>query len=143
MSGTDGSEATLTGWDPETHTEFTQPVHSADDVQVAARGLLERYRQAGGDLPGLELRTGTGDEGSLSIAVGQSEWALVHTDDEFDQRCTQGQGDVEGSADVSWDELTPIPLRWFVPEGEAVAAVARWLDDGTLTSSLRWSDDCS
>ena len=143
VSGTDVSGATLTGWDPETHTEITQAVRSADDVRVAAGEFLERYRKAGSVLPGLELRAGVADGASLSIAVGPSEWALVHTDEAFDQRCTRGEDTAEGSADVSWDELTSIPFKWFVPDGEAAAAVDRWLGDGTLTSLLRWSEDCS
>ncbi|HYR63721.1 MAG TPA: hypothetical protein VET24_13960 [Actinomycetota bacterium] len=143
VTGTAEPEAFLTAWDPETRAEIIQRVRSGDDVLAAARRLLDRYQQAGILLPGLELRTGNEEQGSLSIAVRPSQWALVHTDEEFTQHCTQGQDGAEGSADVSWDELTPIPVKWFVPEEEAAAAVERWLDDGTLTSALRWSDDCS
>ncbi|MBO0869371.1 MAG: hypothetical protein J2P15_12470, partial [Micromonosporaceae bacterium] len=111
------------------------------EVQAAAVELAARYQAANDMLPGMELRRTAGD--SLSIAMAPFGWAIVHTSVDFDQRCTRGNATADhGSVDVRWQEPDSVPHDWFVPEQQAVSAVAGWIADGSLTDELTWSDQC-
>jgi hypothetical protein len=133
----------LASWDPSTGAREVEEVRRVEDIAAAAERLLKRYRGAGGQLPGVELQPDDDDHGRLAIAVAPEAWALVHTDENFDQHCTQAEVSVAGeSLEVMWDELTPIPRSWFVPRELAMAGVQQWLEDGTLSPRLRWADHC-
>jgi hypothetical protein len=133
----------LASWDPSMGAREVEAVRRAEDVAAAAERLLGRYRLAGGRLPGMELQPDDGDQGRLAIAVAPGGWALIHTDRNFDQHCTQAEAPVPaGSLEVMWEQLTPIPRCWFVPRELAMAGVRQWLEDGTLSPRLRWSDHC-
>jgi hypothetical protein len=133
----------LSSWDPSTGVSEVEAVRRVEDVAAAAERLLGRYRVAGSQLPGMELQPDDDDHGRLAIAVAPGGWALIHTDKHFDQHCTQAEAPVPGeSLEVMWDELTTIPRRWFVPRELAMAGVQQWLEDGTLSPRLRWSDHC-
>jgi hypothetical protein len=127
-------------WEPGGAEEQMRSVSSPAEVEAVADQLLARY-QSTGSLPGIELRASDGQ--SLSIAVGPSGWALIHTDAEFTQHCTK-RTDSNGqpSADVQWDQVTSIPDQWFIPRPAAAVGVARWLADGSLAPDLPWSDEC-
>lgn len=133
--------ALLVSWQPGSGAEESQVVDSVEGVTAAAEQLLARYQSAGDALPGLELRSD--ENGRLAIALAPFGWALIHTDDEFNQHCTEAESAVSGEAlQVRWDELTSVPRRWFVPSGTASNGVQQWLDDGTLSPNLRWSNHC-
>ena len=145
----------LSSWDPSTGARDVEVVRRVEDVTAAAERLLGRYRTAGAALPGMELQPDDEDYGRLedsgrledygrlAVAVAPWGWALVHTDENFDQHCTQAEAPVPGeSVEVMWEQLTPIPQRWFVPRELAVGGVRQWLEDGTLSPGLRWSDHC-
>jgi hypothetical protein len=127
--------------EPHTAKVLTRTVETAAEVQAAGTELLNRYQMANDMLPGIELRRAAGD--SLAIAVAPFGWAIVHTDADFDQHCTRGDESAEpGSVEVRWEEPDSVPREWFVPEQQAVLAVAQWMADGSLTESLTWSDQC-
>jgi hypothetical protein len=132
--------AELLFWEPGGTGEQTRNVSDAGEVEAVADELLARYQSAN-TLPGIELQASDGQ--SLSIAVGPSGWALIHTDTEFTQHCTK-RTDSNGqpSADVQWDQITSIPDQWFIPKPSALAGVTQWLTDGTLAGGLPWTDEC-
>jgi len=130
--------AQMHSWEPgQAKTAITE-VTSPAEVQKMADDLTARHGKSD-YLPGLEL---TNDQGeSLSIAASSDAWALVHTDAQFAQHCTKRAGDDTGrSRDVQWEEVTSIPEQWFIPKALALTGVKQWLDNGTLSSELPWSD---
>lgn len=127
--------------EPFSATILTRSVDAPGEVELFAADLLARYQAAGDVLPGIDLRRDAGD--SMAVAVAPSGWALVHTDTDFDQHCTRGNGtDDDGTVEVRWEEPDSLPGSWFVPTARAVAAVARWMADGALTPDVTWSDQC-
>jgi hypothetical protein len=131
----------LASWDPSTGATQVEAVHRVQ-VAAAAERLPGRYRLAGELLPGIELEPDD-NRGRLAIAVAPAGWALIHTDRNFDQHCTQAEAPVPAeSLEVTWEQLTPISQRWFVPQELAMAGVRQWLEDGTLSPRLRWSEHC-
>jgi hypothetical protein len=122
--------------------EHSVEVESVTDVERVAAKAAEQYRGASA-VPGLELRrVGATEEGpsSLSVAVSDGRWALVHTDSEMTQHRTESDVREDGIHDVQWEEVTPLPVTWFVPMSEAAAAVTEWIDDEALPDSVNWSD---
>ncbi len=119
----------------------TRVVAGASEVETFASELQARYQSAGDMLPGIELRREGGE--SLSIAIAPFGWALVHTDADFTQHCTRCDGSTEdASHDVRWEEPDSVRGEWFIPQQDALAGVAQWMADGTLSPQLTWSDQC-
>jgi hypothetical protein len=126
--------------EPHTAKVLSRLVDTAEEVQAAGAELLARYRAANDLLPGVELRCSAGD--SLSIAIAPFGWAIVHTSVDSGQHCTRSRATEPGSVGVRWEEPDSVPRHWFVPEQQAVLAVAQWMAYGTLASELTWSDQC-
>ncbi len=127
--------------EPNSAQVLRRTVSTVAEVEVFAGELLARYQSANDMFPGIELRRADGQ--SLSIAVAPFGWALVHTDSDFDQRCTRSDETVDGgSHDVRWEEPDSVPRSWFVARSDALVAVAQWLTDGSLSPQLTWSDQC-
>jgi len=120
----------------------TIPIEDEDAVAKLAAQLL---KDTGKDqaLPGFELSDDDNKHGTLAAAVAPFGWALVHTSqDHLVQHCTQNSGVAEESIDVQWDEVTSIPKKWFIPQKQAMAGIRQWMQDGTLSPSVHWSDQC-
>jgi hypothetical protein len=131
----------LQWWSPD-GVEHSAEVDSAADVERVAAEAAEHYRGTPA-MAGLELRridAGDDDPASLSIAVSDDRWALVHTDSEMTQHRTDSDVPGDGTRDVQWEEVTPLPVTWFVPMSEAAAAVTEWIEDEALPGSVTWSD---
>jgi hypothetical protein len=130
-------------WEPGQLQAQTRTVDSSAEVLAVAEPLLARYRAGGNSWPGLELRHNEDGPG-LAIAASDRGWALIHTDDNLDQHRTAGNDpNAPDSVEIVWDEPTPIPASWFIPEALALAGVDQWLIDGGLASELVWSEDCA
>jgi hypothetical protein len=123
----------------------TRTVADSAEVETVAGELLARYQTSGDVLPGIELRREGGE--SLSIAVAPFGWALVHTDTDFDQRCTRRAAPAGGAAEagrheVRWEEPDTVPTTGSSPTPDALAGVSQWMADASLTTGLIWSDQC-
>ena len=127
------------GWDGRGGGPTTAEVDDAGAVDALATRLLDSWASAS-TLPGIELGEAPG--ATLSIGVAADRWALVVTDETFDQHCSQADDAPDGSVDVSWGEPTPVPWTWFVDRATAVGAVDRWLTDRTLAPEVEWCDRC-
>lgn len=122
--------------------EHSVEVESVADIERGAAKAAEHYQNAAA-VPGLELRrtdAAEDDPASLSIAVSDGRWALIHTDSEMTQHRTDSDVPGDGTRDVQWEELTALPVTWFVPKSEATAAVTEWIEDEALPDSVNWSD---
>jgi len=140
----------MLSWEPPELELTSQPVAGVEDIAQRATELLKSYQAhyKGEDatFPGLTLQPEAKEWGSLVIAVAPIGWALIHNSEDYlTQHCTETVGAAEGrSFDVIWDqEPTSIPRRYFVTEEQARSGLEQWLEDGTLTRRLKWSDDCS
>jgi len=134
-------------WNQGSIQRQSQPVSSEAEVDKLAAGLLAQYEAAGDIAPGIELRRDSSGAG-LSIAVTGDGWALIHTDQDFNQHCTRGSSSDDDAAedaalDVMWEESQSIPKAWFIPKQQALRGVARYIADGGLADEITWSDDCS
>jgi len=130
-------------WNQGSIERQSQPVSSEAEVEKLAAGLLAQYEAAGDLAPGIELRRDSSGAG-LSVAVTADGWALIHTDQDFDQHCTRGSSsDDDAALDVMWEEAQSIPKAWFIPKQLALHGVARYIADGGLADEITWSDDCS
>jgi hypothetical protein len=137
---------TLTYYPADSTEPRQTPTSTTAQVQALADRLLDAYRAAGGNRPGLELTRGDPEDGgeSISLAVADIGWAMVHTDADFNQRCTRNAASAEeGSIDVDWGQITPIPKKWFLPVTMALPALNRWLTDGDLDIDVFSCTDCS
>lgn len=122
--------------------EHSVEVESVADIERVAAKAAEHYQDSAA-VPGLELRrtdAAEDDPASLSIAVSDGRWALVHTDSVMTQHRTESDVQGDGTRDVQWEEVTPLPVTWFVPTSEAAAAVAEWIEAEALPDSVSWSD---
>ncbi|WP_109508815.1 Imm1 family immunity protein [Nocardioides speluncae] len=131
----------LQWWSPD-GAEHAVEVESVADVERVAADAAGQFRSTT-SAPGLELRRSDATEdnpASLSIAVADGRWALVHTDSEMTQHRTDSGGTGDGTHDVQWEEVTPLPSAWFVPLSEATAAVSEWIGSAVLPESVTWSD---
>lgn len=128
----------------------TQPRHapatSATAIRALAEQLLNDYRTAGATRPGLELTKDDPDDGSelISIAVAEIGWAMIHTNPDYDQRCTRNPASSDtDSIDIDWGQPTPIPKHWFIPATTALPAIDQWLTNGHLDTDVFSSTDCA
>lgn len=141
------SMATTLTYYPADSTESRQtPASTTTQVQALADRLLDAYRATGDNRPGLELTRGDPEDGgeSISLAVADIGWAMVHTDADFNQHCTRNEDSAEeGSIDIDWGEITPIPKTWFLPVAMALPALNKWLADGDLDTDVFSCTDCS
>lgn len=131
----------LQWWSPD-GAEHMVEIESAADVERVAAEVAQQYRGTP-TVPGLELRRSdatSDDPASLSIAVADDRWALVHTDSEMTQHRTDSGVPGDGTHEVQWEEATPIPFAWFVPMSEVAAAVTEWIEDDVLPPSIHWLD---
>jgi hypothetical protein len=128
-------------WTPDSAHRYAREITDIADVEGLADALIRDFETEGLTVAGIELRRSATGPG-LSIAVAEFGWALIHTDDNFDQHCTRG-GDETGTVRVMWEETTEIPRSWFIPRRLALFGVTRWLVDGGLAAETAWSDDCS
>ncbi len=125
-------------WEPGRLEAKERLVSDVAEVEELADELLAR-RQSTGPLPGLELQGAQAD--SLSIAVSPTGWALIHTDAKLIQHCTKRpEPDDNSSLDVQWEEITPIPAQWFITKPLAIIGLEQWLNDGTRSPRLPWSE---
>jgi hypothetical protein len=129
-------------WNQGNVDRQSQTVSSEAEVEALASGLLAQYEAANDIAPGIELRRDSSGAG-LSVAVTSGGWALIHTDQEFNQHCTRAGSDGDASLDVMWEEAQSIPESWFIPKPLALRGVARYIADGGLADEIPWSDDCS
>jgi hypothetical protein len=134
----------LLSWDPKGLKESSEAVARAEDVANRAARLLEQYRNASDEHPGLTLEGSDSAVGSMAIAVAPFGWALIHSsEDHLTQHCTKVSGPDGGpSIPVMWDQETLIPRNWFIAEPLALKGVRHFLDYGTLAPDLPWSDHC-
>jgi hypothetical protein len=130
-------------WNQGSIERQTRDVSSETEVESLAGELLAQYESADDIAPGIELRRDSSGAG-MSVAVTSEGWALIHTDQEFNQHCTRGtNGDGDAALDVMWEETQSIPQAWLVPKNLALRGVARYLADGGLADEITWSEDCS
>lgn len=90
--GSPGAFFSLRYWEPATRVEIGCHVTSVAEVAAHADRAARIYRAEGADcLPGLSLWRGRDlAENSLSLAIGPTHWAIVHTDADFYQTVTRG-----------------------------------------------------
>ena len=134
---------TLHYWLPGQTETKTDTITTVGSIEVHAKKLLRLYETTP-LLPGIELLRETGE--TMSIALDSREWALIHTNTNanFSQYCTRDpQKTDEASVDVRWEEVTPIPIAWFITKTRALAALEHWLATGLRMPELLWSADCS
>lgn len=136
---------TITYFPADSTSPRETPAGTVADLQALAEQLLSDYRAVGANRPGIELTRGDPEDGgeSVSLAVAEIGWAMVHTNADFDQRRTDDPQAGEGSIDVDWGQITPIPRRWFIPPPVAVGALEQWLIQGTLDTEVFASTDCA
>ncbi len=70
-------------WDPNGINENSEEVARAEDVASRAAHLLEQYREAGDEYPGLSLVGTDAAVGSMAIAVAPFGWALSHSSEDY------------------------------------------------------------
>ena len=143
---TSSTSTTLTYYPADSTEPHQTPASTTAQIQALADRLLDAYRAVGDNRPGLELTRGDPEGGgeSVSLAVADIGWAMVHTDADFNQRCTRNRDSAEeGSIDIDWGQITPIPKTWFLPVVTALPALARWLADGDLNTDVFSCTDCS
>jgi hypothetical protein len=129
-------------WDPSTGAERSEPVKDIRDALGSIERVASQYEKKDAGIPGIEIRAPK--HGQLAIAIAPFGWALVQSDENFDQHCTETTDSATDGAslDVIWDQPTSVPRRWFVTKEEARRGIEQWLEDGTLSPSLKWSDKC-
>ena len=86
----------------------------------------------------------TDEDRSLSVGLGEEFWALIQSTndyDEFEQWCSLGDGDAEGSVVYYMPQWTDIPRKWLVPRSLGLEAVKEWYETGKLSSAIEWTDE--
>lgn len=131
-------------WDHKTKRLITKVIENESAVAAFAVQLEDRYQGKDGLALGFELSVSNKAAGTLAVAVAPFGWALVHTSqDHLTQYCTYlMKNQTDESVDVQWDEITTIPRRWFIPKTQALEGIKQWLQDGTRSSAISWSDQC-
>ncbi|MFD7729411.1 hypothetical protein ACFV6F_03350 [Kitasatospora phosalacinea] len=103
---------------------------SVAEVVAEADQAAYAYRAEGADcLPGVSLWRGVDlPENSLSLAIGPSGWAVIHTDGEFFQTVTRGpRSQQQTRHKVRFDDLLEIPSDCFIGRGLAIDTVSLWM----------------
>lgn len=130
-------------WDGKTKRLITKNIDNEGAVAAFAAQLADQHQDKDGPVPGFELSAGRTNAGTLAVAVAPFGWALIHTSpDHLTQHCTYGSSQTDKSIAVQWDEITSIPHKWFIPQNQAIEGIRQWLRDGSLSSSVHWSDQC-
>lgn len=123
-----------------------EPLTNVRDLRRIADDLVTAHRAAGRrTVPGLTLNRGPDPDDPLeSLAIGATggEWAMIHTDEEFNQRRTEGKASRLGSIDVDWGQPDGVPRDWFIPVEVALPAIQAWLTEGRLDQNVFSSTDC-
>ncbi|MEU1202584.1 hypothetical protein ABZ446_41085 [Streptomyces sp. NPDC005813] len=141
--GTTGSFY-LRYWQPTAQVETGCHVAGVAEVVAHADQAAQIYLAAGVDcLAGVSLWRGADiPENSLSLAIGPTRWAVIHTDDEFWQTVTRGPRSPERTLRrVRFDDQLEIPSDCFIDRTLAIDTVSLWMTKDALLQAAGFSDD--
>lgn len=140
------SEVTVRYRRPGVVVTQVEPLTTAEQLRRLADELVNAYRAAGRrTVPGLTLNRGPDPDDPLeSIAIGATagEWAMIHTDGDFNQRRTEGKTSKSGSIEVDWGQPDSVPCDWFIPVEDALPALRTWLTEDRLDQAVFSSTEC-
>ncbi|MGW4805558.1 hypothetical protein [Kitasatospora sp. NPDC004272] len=131
-------------WQPTNGVEVGCQVAGVAEVVAHADQAAQAYTAEEADrLPGISLWRGADlPENSLSIAIGPTGWAVIHTDDAFFQTVTRGPRSQQRTRHrVRFDDLLEIPGDCFIDRGLAIDTVSLWMTEDALLEAASFSDD--
>jgi hypothetical protein len=124
--------------------EIGRQVASVAEVVAQADQAAQAYRAQGADcLPSVSLWRGADlPENSLSLAIGPTGWAVIHTDGEFFQTVTRGPRSQQRTRHrVRFGDLLEIPSDCFIGRMLAIDTVSLWMTEDVLLEAADFSDD--
>lgn len=130
--------------DPNTHWDVTELAPPTSDLGARLEELRRSYSLPEEVYPGVNIFIGPNGD-SLSIGMTDDRWALIYThmvdDFPYEQLGSLGNEREQGYITFQWGDNTGVPARLLVPRDEALDAVRHWIDTGSLSGAIRWTED--
>jgi hypothetical protein len=136
------SRFTLQVLDPFGQTApIVKTVEDPTDVARQLDRIQERFSFL--EYPiGVTLISETGE--FLSIGLAGEAWMLILTrvaDGEPEEQLSSLGSDAGGTIRFYFGQLDEFPVRFLIPKETALEAITLWMNDGSLSSRCRWTDD--